>query len=94
MQNRPGTPFRYAAVHEPHTRVVHSVDQSTSTTGSSTSITPALVYTSIVLAEYTPCTAMDQLYYDLERKARIVLHMYNDIYILYILAGGDELLGG
>jgi len=39
---------------------------------------------------------MDQLYYDLERKARIVLHMCITIYTYYIysIAGGDELLGG
>ena len=30
---------------------------------------------------------MDQLYYDLERKARIVLHMYN-IYTYYIYSRG------
>ena len=97
VQNRPGTPFRYAAVHEPHTESWGSVDKVLVQPRALVLVyTPVLVYTSIVLA-------VEVLYGDGSIVLRpgtqyIVLHsILVTIYKLYtrsILAGGDELLSG
>ena len=86
VQNRPGTPFRYAAVHEPHTESWGSVDKVLVQPRALVLVyTPVLVYTSIVLA-------VEVLYGDGSIVLRpgtqyIVLHpLYRVTYINYILA--------
>ena len=69
VQNRPGTPFRYAAVHEPHTESWGSVDKVLVQPRALVLVyTPVLVYTSIVLAVEVLYGDGSIVYYDLERN--------------------------